>query len=88
MWFSNIPWTGFDTSLEDRQVSVLTELEVIDGHTDPDNQTGPPAGCSSSTSAGAVRVSPVEVTSDATAKDVLPTQEACVGQNGRKMDQD
>ena len=57
---------------------------VIDCHTVPNNQTGPPAGCISSASVGAVRTSPVAPTPAATAKNVLPTEGAGVGQKRKK----
>ena len=58
--------------------------KVIDSDTSPGNQTGPPAGCSSSAaSEGAARSSRVAATSGGSADDVsqaLPTKEARVGQ--------
>jgi len=58
--------------------------KVIDSDTSPGNQTGPPAGCSSSgASKGAARSSRVAATSGGSADDVgqaLPTEEVRVGQ--------
>jgi len=58
--------------------------------TSPGNQTGPPAGCSSSAaSEGAARSLRVAATSGGTADDVgqaLPTEEARVGQKRKKDD--
>jgi len=62
--------------------------KVIDGDTSPGNQTGPPAGCSSSAaSEGTARSSRVAAASGGTADDVgqaLPTEEARVGQKRKK----